>query len=417
MALLFAAICLFLTFNLHSKSGKFNYHSEIWADRAGYYIYLPATFIYGFDGQQLPDNIAVKTGDGFAVDSMGRIISKYPVGVALMQAPFFVVFHLLAKPFGYSADGFSIIYHRMIDIAAVAWLLCGLWFLWLYLCCRLKTVASVLTLLVIFLGTNLYFYSLKDTGMSHVFSFALFSVLLYTSSQYTYKSSLTRVVLIGLTSGCILAVRPVNVLFLLLLLVNWWFATLRPRRINLRHLTVMVLTGFIVLLPQLFYYKYSSGSFINYSYHNEGFDYLLSPRFVNIWFAPNNGLFLYSPVVLVGLAGLFFMQKKYPVESRVTGLGFLLISYVFASWWSWSYGCGYGSRPFVEYFVLLSLPLGYLFEHVAGLKCKRIRFLLVSFVLMLIALNLKMIYSYDGCWYASDWDWPAYLDLITRPAK
>ncbi len=415
--LLFAVVCIFLTFNLHSKSGKFNYHSEIWADKAGYYIFLPATFIYGFDGNKLPADISVKTGDGFAVDSLGRIISKYPVGVAFMQVPFFIAFHLLADPLGYTPDGFSIIYHRMIDVSAVAWLICGLWFLWLYIRRYLKPFTSFLTLMVIFLGTNLYYYALKDTGMSHVYSFALFSILLFNASRYNDKSSLLNVIVIGATGGAILAVRPVNVVFLLLVLIIWWLVSGRPRRIRLLHLFIMFSTGLVILLPQLIYYKYLSGSFFYYSYQHEGFDYLFSPKVFNLWFAPNNGLFLYSPIILAGMAGLYFMRKKLYGESFVTGLGFLFISYIFASWWSWSYGCGYGSRPFVEYYVLMALPLGFLFEKVAVSDFRRRRFVLVVLLLFLVVLNLKMIYSYDGCWYASDWDWKAYFDLITRPTK
>ena len=45
----FIVITLFLTFNKHSKSGYYNYHSEIWADKAGYYVYLPAVFKFNFN--------------------------------------------------------------------------------------------------------------------------------------------------------------------------------------------------------------------------------------------------------------------------------------------------------------------------------------------------------------------------------
>jgi len=42
-------VSLFLTFHIHRNNGYFNWKSEIWADRAGYYIYLPAFFMYHFD--------------------------------------------------------------------------------------------------------------------------------------------------------------------------------------------------------------------------------------------------------------------------------------------------------------------------------------------------------------------------------
>jgi len=51
---LFYFFTVFLTLNRHSRTGIQNYHSEIWADKAGYYIYLPSFFIYNFDGKKLP---------------------------------------------------------------------------------------------------------------------------------------------------------------------------------------------------------------------------------------------------------------------------------------------------------------------------------------------------------------------------
>jgi hypothetical protein len=80
---------IFLSLNRHSKSGIQNYHSEIWADKAGYYIYLPAFFIYNFQVDGLPAEIDKKTGNGFIVRD-GKIITKYTYGVALLQAPFFI---------------------------------------------------------------------------------------------------------------------------------------------------------------------------------------------------------------------------------------------------------------------------------------------------------------------------------------
>src|SRR5680860_135802 len=88
--ILFSGILLFLTFNRHSKSKDLDYHSEIWADKAGYYVYLPAAIKYKFNPVNFPDSIDVKTGNGFMLDyEHKKIRTKYTCGVALMQLPFF----------------------------------------------------------------------------------------------------------------------------------------------------------------------------------------------------------------------------------------------------------------------------------------------------------------------------------------
>ena len=41
---------------------------QIWADRAGYYIYLPSFFMNHFDAKRCPEKIDEKTGYGFTLD-------------------------------------------------------------------------------------------------------------------------------------------------------------------------------------------------------------------------------------------------------------------------------------------------------------------------------------------------------------
>ena len=130
--LCFFGATIFLTFNRHSKSGQFNYHSEIWADKAGYYVYLPAAFKFNFNPENFPDSIDVKTGNGFKLDNRNdKVVTKYTYGVALLQTPFFCLAELLAGPLNFKDDGFSSIYHWSINLASVSYLFLGLFFLFL----------------------------------------------------------------------------------------------------------------------------------------------------------------------------------------------------------------------------------------------------------------------------------------------
>ncbi|MBN1199017.1 MAG: hypothetical protein JXA23_06675, partial [Bacteroidales bacterium] len=54
-------ISLFLSFQIHRDREFFTWKSELWADRAGYYIYLPAVFLYRFDVTKAPEKIWEKT--------------------------------------------------------------------------------------------------------------------------------------------------------------------------------------------------------------------------------------------------------------------------------------------------------------------------------------------------------------------
>ena len=177
---LFYGFSVFLTLNRHSKSGIQNYHSEIWADKAGYYIYLPAYFIYDFDGEKLPPKIGEKTGDGFFVEE-GKIKTKYTSGVALLQAPFFLVTHFVSTKLGYESNGFSSIYHKMINVSAVTYSFFALILLYLFLIRYVSKKLAFISVACIYLGTNLFYYSIFETGMSHIYSFFLFTCFLYLS--------------------------------------------------------------------------------------------------------------------------------------------------------------------------------------------------------------------------------------------
>src|SRR5262245_16874595 len=126
LIILCTALLLFLTFNRHSRSGYFNYHSEVWTDKAGYYVYLPAALKFSFNPLSFPDSIDVKTGNGFTLDfENNKVRTKYTYGVALMQLPFYFIADLLCPMLGQKPDGFSPVYQKMINVAAIFYVMLG----------------------------------------------------------------------------------------------------------------------------------------------------------------------------------------------------------------------------------------------------------------------------------------------------
>ena len=71
---------------------------------------------------------------------------------------------------------------------------------------------------------------------------------------------------------------------------------------------LVLLGSVLMLLPQLLYWNYLNGSWVTYSYGNEGFNWL-NPKLLNTWFSPNNGLFLYTPFYFLILLTLGIMIK------------------------------------------------------------------------------------------------------------
>jgi hypothetical protein len=163
-------------------------------------------------------------------------------------------------------------------------------------------------------------------------------------------------------------------------------------------------------IPQFMYWKSISGNYLSYSYKNEGFDFLSNPKLLEVWFSPNNGLFVYAPIVLLSLIGIIFMIKSGEKLGWYLAVLFFVISYLFASWWNWWFGCALGARSFVEFYAVLIIPFAFLLHR---FKTNKIAFSLLIFCLCVFCfLNMSIEYYYDGCFYGDTWDWEAFIKLI-----
>jgi hypothetical protein len=403
-------------------TGYFNWRSTMWADPVGYYIYLPATFIYDFDASALPEKITERTGDGFAIDEQGKIITRYSCGVAILQAPVFLSVHLIAGLTGQEQDGFSGIYHRVSIFAAILYSFLGIVLLWYFLLEYFNKLISGFTILTLFFGTNLLYYTIDATGMSHVYSFFLFALLLIISKVYFKESQemkrMIYFVLISVVSSLIILVRPTNIAFVGLVFIldcnSWDDLKLRFAQVfSIKNIIILIFSAFLVFLPQLLYWKYASGSYVTDSYKGYGFTNWASPKIIEFLFSTNNGLFTYNPIYFVILFALVFMiLKKQKNGIYILGL-FVGLIYVFSSWFMFSFGCAFGSRNFVEYTAIFALPLGFLFQESINYSVKFKRILIIS-TIFLVLINLKLVSAYDKCFLGTDWDFKEYSYFLKQ---
>lgn len=412
--LLLFFLCLFLSFNKHSKDKANSYHGVIWADAAGYYVHLPTWFIYGNDAAAFPDSIETHTGNGFRLDSISnRVITKYPCGPAILQTPFFLFSHLLAGPMGYEADGFSQIYSSGLYFAGVFYCIMGIWLLFLFLRKHFSPTLSLVTPILFLTCTNLFYYTIDAPGMSHVYSFFLFALFMY-SVQKLIKAPKTLDYLFFSVSFTLLVItRPTNAV--ILLFPFFYEEGVLISRIqylvkNKLAISLSLLASALLLLPQLFYWKNSFGKWISYSYGDEGFSNLGSPKLIETWFSPNNGLFVYAPLLLLVIAGIVLMILKGQRTGWFLAFLFLFISYMFASWWCWWFGCSFGARSFVEFYALLSIPLAFAVQHFSRNNVSK--YIMFLFIGLCAFVYFDIEYYYDGCFYGEDWDWSSFLKLL-----
>ncbi len=364
-------------------------------DVYGYYAYLPATFIHNDIKLERLEEFGGVVWHSTTDD--GKKYIKYSCGMAILYSPFFLGAHLAAQFMDVEANGYTYPYKLALVIAVLSYLMlafvCLSKFLRQYFIDR--TVALVM--LVLFVGTNLWFYSVHDLAYSHAYSFSLISIFLYCTSKWLETKNFKWAIWVGLSSGLFVLVRPIDIVFILvipLLGVNNLnelrnrFSLFWDHKLQL----LLMVTCFVIpILPQLFYNYHIFESIINYSYAEEGF-FFDKPKIFKSLFSYCNGWLVYTPAMLfamIGLVLLFTSGKKFRLLIWICAP---LYIYIIASWWCWWY-VGFGNRAYINLLPLLSIPLAVCVSAILDRgTIWRIGF--CAIILLLIGLNLFQTHQF-----------------------
>lgn len=393
------------------------------ADGKGYYAHLPAVFIYddlnfGFydsveNGTYYNENYAYE----YRKNTEGKAFNKYYCGTAVPMMPFFLGAHLYALNSEYPADGYSKPYNISISLAAMAYLLATLW-LFVGILRRFKISNTVIAwcLPIIVFGTNWYYYVISEPAVSHVYSVFFITLFVHLGLKWA-QTKKPPIIAMGALIGLIILIRPVN--GLVILLTPFFFPDFKAFRLaitnvfkDFKRLFVGLLAGLAIVSIQLIVYKIQTGHFLIYSYEEEGFNFL-KPEILNILFSYKKGLFVYTPILLITLVGLFpWMREK---AWRPMGLFLFLavLTYVLSSWWNWYYGGSFSSRVYLDYMLLFTLPLAKLAESLSP-KWQRsalwgVLLALVLFCQFQTYQYRKMVIHWDGMTKETYWD--AFLNF------
>lgn len=407
--LLLIPSAIFLSFNANRYPDKL-----IWSDMEGYYVYLPATFIYGdFDKVQVRDKDYLKVLPG-----TNKIYTKYTCGAAILEAPFFLAAHALSGPLGYPSDGHSAIYSYGLMMAGVFYMLAGLLLLWPVVRRHFSRASTTVALTGLLFGTNLYYYTFFQPAMSHVYGFFLFAALLWLTERLLADTGNKWYwALLGLVAGWLVLVRPTNGVVLLYPLYRWWQET-RDKKAFLRshipHLALAAGFGIMIFIPQLLYWKYMTGNWITWSYTNEGFIYWKAPKLFKVLFGAWNGWILYSPIVLFPLAGIFMGLRRDQLGERGMLAVMAISTYLFASWWAWWFGGAFGHRCYVEFYALLALPFAAVAEKLLRRKAGMATLAVLCAICIYANLEFTYHYSVSAPWDGQNWTYENVWGEIRR---
>ncbi len=344
-------VAMFCTLQIWEKKNVIDW------DVTQYYSYLPATFMYHDYTFADPDSLWQEAHFKYTVAEGDTLPVKMTAGLAYLYSPFFLSAHGYALNSSYPADGFSTPYKIGILFSALVFAILGFYFLSKFIAHFFSERIAVLTSLVVFLGTNLTYYTFVEP-MSHVYSFALISIFLFSCVRYFSSQSLFYTLVIGLSLGVLVLIRPVNflvVLFPIVLLLSGYFK-FRLQKTTALHFLIIIGLCVLVTIPQLLYWRQVTGNWLYYSYGEEGF-FFLDPEIWKGLFSYRKGLFIYSPVLILSVFGFFQLFRSHKKLAVASAILLVAAIWVIFSWWCWWYGGGFGARALIDYLPFMAIPL------------------------------------------------------------
>ena len=385
--------------NIHWSAASRN--TIVQSDAKGYYAYLPALLIYHDLHFGFFDSIEKKyynpnTYYDFRTQHNGKTVDKYFAGTALAELPFFLIAHGLTLLSEQPADGYSEFYPVLVNIAGLFYLFLGL----IYTRNLLRSfqvndnwIAFILLLLVF--GTNLFYYTVVEPGMSHAYSFAFISMFVYYARKFFITHYRPTVFYCAALLGIIVLIRPVNglVIFALPFIagnnakLSEGFSFLVK---NAGMLFCAIAVFALVAGIQPLFYMIQTGDAFIYTYGEEGFNWL-HPHAMGFLFSYKKGLFVYTPLLLFALAGFIHLWKndRYRFWS-LFGFSAILV-YVLSSWWSWWYGGSFGQRVMVEYYIFAALLIAFAYKQ---FEKRSQRIILTAFFVLSSLLCIAQTWQY-----------------------
>lgn len=379
-------------------------------DVLGYYLYLPAVFIYndlGLKDLAIYQNLIEQyqaSSTLYQVITLpdGTNLFRYSMGMAVLYFPFFLIGHLFALISPYAADGFSLPYQWALSMGGLLYTYLGLWFLRKVLKEFFSEKITAISLALIVLGTNYLEIASIDGLLTHNFLFSLYALVLWFTIRWHKKPEIGNSVALGLLLGISALSRP-NEMLLVLIPLFWnvynkesFLEKLRFFSLHWKKLVLIIVCFILAGLPQVIYWKYFTGQFLFYSYGNpgEGFEFLW-PYTLKSLFSFRKGWLLYTPIMLFAIAGLFLMARKRSPVFLAFFLFLILNLWVVTSWSCWHYANSFSQRALVQSYPVLAISLAYAIRWIIDQK-NLLRLGLFFIILLLVALNLFQTWQFTN---------------------
>lgn len=381
-------------------------------DVYGYYVYLPATFIHhdpGYENRQWQDEVQKKYAPSPTVYQIhsgkgNRKVNAYSVGMAAVYLPGFLIAHTYAHLTGELCDGFSPPYQWAVMLTGLFFACLGIFLLRMVLLHFFTDELSALLLFLIVLGTNYLFQAGFDGTMPHNFLFSFNCLIILCTIRWYTTFKIKYLIGLAFILGWATVCRPTELIWMLFPLLwgmhdaaseqgQWKLYAKHKKQIS-----VFFLCFFLAVLPQIAYWYWATGNFF-VVIRSEKLS-LFDPYTWRFLFSFKKGWLIYTPVMIFAILGFFRFYKERKEVFFSFAFVFMIHLYLVSCWENWWYGASFGSRPMVEVYGLLSVPLGFLIQGVwkkRGLMKPALGIALIFCVCLCLFQTWQMlVYILDG---------------------
>jgi hypothetical protein len=327
-------------------------------------------------------------------NATGHIRNLMPVGPAILWAPLFLLVTAgvwVADALGaaYPLDGYARLFQASAGFSGILAAGLGAWFAYLAAASLVSRRAAIWATLAVWLASSALYYSAISPTYSHAASMLAVSAFFLAFVRTVDRQDLGRYALLGALAGIAALMRWQDAI-LIVIPIGVALTARRGAAGVVARLAVTVAAAAVAFSPQSFVWQRLYGHPLTIP-QGASFMKWSSPALWAVLVSDSHGLFSWTPVLLLSLAGLV------PLVRRDARVGIAATVFLTASWYvnasvaDWWGGEAFGGRRFVACFPVFVLATAALFERWRD-QPRRI----VAISLVFIALNGLLLVQYQS---------------------
>jgi hypothetical protein len=386
-----------------SKTGRL-----VQGDAVHHYVYL-RSLVFDHDLQFQNEYVRLYRlkGDEPDVDWIlhrlptGYVRNRMPIGPAIVWAPLYVltcgfVWLLDMAGWGYGLDGYGRLFQLSGGVSGSIAASVGVWVAFLTARRLYGDRTAIWATVGLWLGSSAWYYSLVSPMYSHASSMLATGLFMCTWARPQPRLTVRRYVCLGALGGFAALVRWQDAIFLCAPLFDAvWDIARGPRspaerwRRSVVGVLACAAAALIVFSPQMFVWQVLYGRMLTVPQGPE-FMQWGSPALVKVLFSDYHGLFSWTPIAVLAVAGLPLLVRRDP-RIGIGASAIIVISWyanaAAADWWA---GEAFGARRFVSCFPIFVLGLTALFDRVG----ERVG-VMATVAGVAIGLNALLLFQYE----------------------